>query len=642
MSTGQTRRLSYATLLLLAVALIAAVAASNTLLRGMRLDLTEGGLYTLAPGTRAFLGKIEEPINLYFFSSDRVTAEENAFQGLRPYMQRVREMLEEFESAAGGRVSLQVIDPLPFSEDEDRAAQYGLLDIARGSLGDSVYFGLAATNSVGEEAIIDVFDPNKENTLEYDLARLIFSLASPEKNVVGLLSGVPMTGGFDPQAQQPLPPWVISQQARQLFDVRALAPSFATIDPDIDMLWIVHPPALDEQTLYALDRYLLGGGRALIFVDPLAEIAAAMPDPTGLGSASSSNLERLFAAWGLEYDPAQVVLDARYGLSIDTGTGLRALRHIGLIGLARDAMSQEDLATAGLETVNVGTAGSLTAAEGGPLTLTPLLRSSTEAALADAARFQFLADPEDLLDGFVPTGQQYVIAARLGGTLRTAFPEGPPSTDAPPAGVPDTAESADSGAAEAASTSPPASTDAPNIIVVADVDVLSDRLWVQVRRSLFGQQVATAFASNGDLVTNMLGNLSGSADLIGLTSRATFSRPFDRVDALRRDADARFRETEQRLQAELAETERRLGELQSAREDTSSLLMSPEQQSEVERFQQEQLRIRRELRDVQRELDSSIDRLGTTLKIVNVAAVPLALLVIGIFVLVLKRRRGAQ
>jgi ABC-type uncharacterized transport system involved in gliding motility auxiliary subunit len=412
------------------------------------------------------------------------------------------------------------------------------------------------------------------------------------------------------------------------------------------MLWIVHPPALDEQTLYALDQYLLGGGRALIFVDPFAEIASAMPDPTGLGGvggASSSNLETLFAAWGLEYDPARVVMDARYALSIDTGTGLRPLRHVGLIGLERDGMNQEDLATAGLETVNIGTAGSISVAEGAALTLTPLLSSSTEAALGDTARFQFLADPEELLDGFVPTGQQYVIAARLGGTLNSAFPDGPPPADPVSDSQPDTPASADESEAPAdPSGSHLASTDAPNVIVVADVDVLSDRLWVQVRRSLFGQQVATAFASNGDLVTNMLGNLSGSADLIGLKSRATFSRPFDRVDALRRDADARFRETEQRLQAELAETESRLGELQSAREDTSSLLMSPEQQAEVERFQEEQLRIRRELREVQRELDSSIEGLGVALKIVNIVAVPIALLAFGLVVFALKRRRGGS
>jgi ABC-type uncharacterized transport system involved in gliding motility auxiliary subunit len=473
---------------------------------------------------------------------------------------------------------------------------------------------------------------------------LIFSLASSEKNIVGLVSGVPMTGGFDPQAQQPLPPWVISQQARQLFEVRALAPSFATIAPDIDLLWIVHPPALDEQTLYALDQYLLGGGRALIFVDPLAEIASATLDPTGLGGGgSSSNLETLFAAWGLEFDPTRVVMDARYALSIDTGTGLRPVRHVGLIGLERGVMSQDDLVTAGLESVNIGTAGSLSAAEGTALTLTPLLTSSTEATLGDTARFQFLADPEELLNGFVPTGQQYVIAARLGGTLNSAFPNGRPAADAESNGEPDTpAGTEESAAATSTTGSHLASTDAPNVIVVADVDVLSDRLWVQVRRSLFGQQVATAFASNGDLVTNMLGNLSGSADLIGLKSRQTFARPFDRVEALRRDADARFRETEQRLQAELAETERRLGDLQSAREDTSSLLMSPEQQAEVDRFQQEQLRIRRELREVQRELDSSIESLGVALKIVNIVAVPVALLAFGLFVLALKRRRGGS
>jgi ABC-type uncharacterized transport system involved in gliding motility auxiliary subunit len=626
MRTEQKKQLSYLTLILLGVAFIAAVTASNTLLRGLTLDLTENRLYTLAPGTRAFLEKIEEPINLYLFFSDRVTADSNASQGLRLYMLRVREMLEEFEAAARGRVNLQVIDPVPFSDEEDRAAQYGLTDIARGTLGDSVYFGLAATNSVGDEAIIEVFDPTKESALEYDVARLLFSLASPDKNVIGLVSGVPMTGGFDPQAQQPLPPWVMSQQARQLFEVRMLAPSFSAIDQDVDLLWIVHPPALDEQTLYAIDQYLLGGGRALIFVDPLAEIASITPDPTGLGGASSSDFALLFAAWGLRFDPSRVVVDDRYALSIDTGTGLRPLRHIGLVGLDRDAMNQEDLVTAGLETINVGMAGSLAVADGAALTLTPLLTSSAQAALQDSARFQFLADPEDLLKDFAPSGEQYVIAARLGGTLTTAFPDGAPAT-------PDASESAPAAHLQ--------STDTPNVIVVADVDVLSDRLWVQVRRSLFGQQVATAFASNGDFVTNALGNLSGSADLIGLRSRATFSRPFDRVEALRRDADARFRQTEQRLQAELAETERRLGELQSAREDTSSLLMSPEQQAEIRRFEEEQLRIRRELRTVQRELDSSIERLGTVLKVVNILAVPFALLAFGVVVVLLKRSRRA-
>jgi ABC-type uncharacterized transport system involved in gliding motility auxiliary subunit len=620
----QQRRLSYLTLIALAVAFIAAIIASNSLLRGIKIDLTEGKLYTLAPGTRSFLADLAEPVNVYFFFSDQVTADNNNFQGLRLYVTRVREMLEEFEAAADGRLSLQVIDPPPFSEDEDRAAQYGLTDIALGSMGDSVYFGLAATNSVGDEAIIEVFDPSKEGSLEYDLARLIFSLANPDKNVVGLVSGVPMSGGFDPQSQQPMPPWVISQQARQLFDVRPLPAGFTMVDEDIDLLWVVHPTQLSEQSLYALDQFVLRGGRLLVFVDPLAEIATIMSDPTSAGGPSSSTLEPLFTAWGLRFDPTEIVADDRYGLSIDTGSGLRPLRHIGLIGLDAAAMNQQDLVSAGITSVNVGTAGRLSLAEGASISLTPLLTSSSEAALLDGARFQFLTDPEDLLDQFTPTGESYVLAARLEGPVQTAYPDGPPTAD------------------DATSPAPAdhlPSAEHANIIVVADVDILSDRLWVQMRRSIFGQQVATAFASNSDLVTNALANLSGSPELIGLRSRATFSRPFDTVEALRRDADARFRSTEQRLQAELVETERRLGELQSAREDTSSLLMSPEQQAEISRFQDEQLRIRRELRAVQRELDANIERLGTALKIVNILAVPLALSVLGLAVVLLKRRQ---
>jgi ABC-type uncharacterized transport system involved in gliding motility auxiliary subunit len=620
----QQRRLSYLTLIALAVAFIAAIIASNSLLRGIKIDLTEGKLYTLAPGTRSFLADLAEPVNVYFFFSDQVTADNNNFQGLRLYVTRVREMLEEFEAAADGRLSLQVIDPPPFSEDEDRAAQYGLTDIALGAMGDSVYFGLAATNSVGDEAIIEVFDPSKEGSLEYDLARLIFSLANPDKNVVGLVSGVPMSGGFDPQSQQPMPPWVISQQARQLFDVRPLPAGFTMVDEDIDLLWVVHPTQLSEQSLYALDQFVLRGGRLLVFVDPLAEIATIMSDPTSAGGPSSSTLEPLFTAWGLRFDPTEIVADDRYGLSIDTGSGLRPLRHIGLIGLDAAAMNQQDLVSAGITSVNVGTAGRLSLAEGASISLTPLLTSSSEAALLDGARFQFLTDPEDLLDQFTPTGESYVLAARLEGPVQTAYPDGPPTAD------------------DATSPAPAdhlPSAEHANIIVVADVDILSDRLWVQMRRSIFGQQVATAFASNSDLVTNALANLSGSPELIGLRSRATFSRPFDTVEALRRDADARFRSTEQRLQAELVETERRLGELQSAREDTSSLLMSPEQQAEISRFQDEQLRIRRELRAVQRELDANIERLGTALKIVNILAVPLTLSVLGLAVVLLKRRQ---
>lgn len=622
MSAARQKQYALGSLAVLVVGFIAAVIASNTLLRGIKLDLTENSLYTLAPGTRQMLQDLPEPINLYYFYSDRSTGD---VQALRSYATRVTEMLEEFVVESGGNLRLQVIDPVPFSEDEDRAAQFGLTDLGLSSLGgDSIYFGLAATNAIGDEAIIEVFDPSKESSLEYDLARLIYSLSTPDKSVIGLISGVPMSGGFDPQTQQIQQPWVMVQQVRQLFDVRSLATDLETIDDDISLLWIVHPTGLSEGTLYAIDQFILGGGRALIFVDPLAEAAAQMADPTGAGPITSSNLERLFSAWGVEFNPALVVADNRYALSVNMGTG-RPVRHIGLIGLDSDAMASDEIVTAGLTSINLGTAGSLGVSDEAAIEFVPLLESSPDSALLPAAQFQFLTDPLALLDSFAPDGQRHALAARIEGPLPSAFPDGPPSQDsesllAPPAEHIAAAENA-------------------NVVVVADVDILSDRLWVQRQRSLLGREIASAFANNGDFVANTVANLAGSEQLIGLKSRATYVRPFDRVETLQREADARFRETEQQLQAELDETERRLSELQQAREDQGSLLMSPEQQQELDRFREEQLRIRQQLRTVQRELDSSILSLGAWLKFMNIFLIPVGLALIALAAHLLKRSR---
>jgi gliding motility-associatede transport system auxiliary component len=603
MNGARRKSFAFGSLVVLLFGFIAAVIASNALLRGIRLDLTENRLYTLSEGTRSLLANLPDPVNLYFFFSEQSSED---IQILRDYANRVSEMLEEFVDESNGTVRLQTIDPVPFSEEEDRAAAFGLTDLAMGTGGDSIYFGLAATNLIGEEAVIELFDPDKEASLEYDLARLIYSLATADKPVVGLISGVPMSGGFDPQTQQVQQPWVIDQHIQQLFDVRTLDEGVASIDDDISLLWIVHPVGLPEQTLYAIDQFVLGGGRALIFVDPLAEVAGN--DPTG-GAGSSSDLEPLFGAWGIRFDPTRVVADNRYALSVSSGG--RAVRHIGVLGLEPEAMAQDEIISAGLADINLSTAGSLSLADDAKVTFVPLLQSSTDSALMPAPQFQFLTDPMALLDAFVPDGQKHVLAARIAGPLTTAFPDGPPSSGepsllGPPEGHLDSAEDS-------------------NLVIVADVDILSDRLWVQMQRSIFGQQLATPIANNHDFVANAIANLAGSSDLIGLKSRQTFDRPFDRVQKLRREADARFRATEQNLEAELAETEKRLGELQSTREDSGSLFMTDEQQQEVERFRQEQLRIRQELRTVQRELDSSIQNLGTALKLINIVIIPLGL-----------------
>ncbi len=615
MNSEQQRKIGLTSLVLLALAFIAAVIVSNSLLSGMRLDLTENKLYTLSDGTRSLLSNIDEPINLYYFFSDRETSD---VQFLRSFATRVQEMLEEFAANSDGKLILNIIDPLPFSEDEDRASQFGLQPVSLGGLTESVYLGLAGTNSVGDQEIIPFFQPTKENFLEYDVARLIYTLANPIKTTIGLYSSLPVNGGFDSRTQQPTQAWAAIDQAEQVFDIRTLAEGFDTIDEDVEVLWLIHPANLGEASLYAIDQFIMRGGRALIFVDPVAEVAGGGANPLmGMNASNSSSLEPLFSAWGIDYDPSVVTADNQLALSINTGLS-RPVRHIGLIGLDANTINQEEVITAGLQSINVGVAGSFSLNNDSQLTMTPLLSSSAESGKLPAAQFQSLQDPSDLFDNFTPTGVQQTIAGRLSGHIETAFPDGPALEDA-------------------TDFQPLLATEEANIVLVADVDILSDRLWVQAQNFL-GQQLLTAFASNGDFLVNALDNLSGSAELIGLRSRASFTRPFEKVEELRVAADAQFRATEERLQAELAETERNLGELQAARDDNSSLLMSEGQQRELQRFLDEQVRIRQELRAVRRNLDADIEQLGTRLKMINIGLIPLAVLIFALIRWVISRR----
>lgn len=630
MSTRSQQRLSASSLVLLGVAFIIAVSISNQVFRGWRIDLTENNLYTLSDGTKNLLAGIDEPINLYFYFSDESSA---SMPSLRSYANRVREMLEEFESEADGKIRLSIIDPLPFSEDEDRAAQFGLQGVQLGASPDPVYMGLAGTDSVDNEEIISFFQPDKEAFLEYDIAKLVSTLSSPERNVIGLVSGIEMSGSFNPQTQQMQQPWMVYQQAQQLFEMRNLGTTFDEIPQDVSLLWIVQPKNLANDTLYAIDQFVLRGGKAMIFVDPVADVdpatAEGMPQgmpPMGQGS----DLPTLFDAWGISFSASEVVADAEQALQI-SGMDRRPIRHYGYVGVSGDQMSADDVITADLNVVHLATAGYLRPADGSDTKLEPLLRSSRATQAMAATRFSFLPDPSSLQTGFAPGGEELVLAARVSGTLQSAFPNGPPPTGVSSADGDAPAEDSDADHLNE-------STGSANLIIVGDVDMLADHLWVQVQ-SFFGQQIANAFASNGAFVVNGLENLSGSSDLIGVRSRASFTRPFTRVEALRVDAEARFRATEERLQNELDETERRLVELQSAREDSGNILLTAEQQDEIDRFVDQRASIRQELRAVQRGLDEDIERLGTVLKMTNIALVPLLL---ATFVLVAVWRRNRR
>ncbi|MGH8222449.1 MAG: Gldg family protein [Woeseiaceae bacterium] len=652
MSTRRQRQLSASSLGLLAVAFIAAVIVSNQLFKGARIDLTENRLYTLSEGTERILDNVGEPINLYFFWSDKAA---EGIPSLRDYARRVREMLEEFEDAAGGKIRLSIIDPVPFSEEEDRAAQFGLQGVQLAGGPDPIYLGLAGTDSVDNEEIIPFFQPDKEAFLEYDVAKLVSTLADPERTVIGLVSGIDMAGRFDPQTQQMREPWVVYQQVQQLFEIENLGTEFDDIPDEVSLLWIVQPRDLSNTTLYAIDQFIMRGGKALIFVDPVSDADPAQPMqgmPPGMPPmGQGSDLPALFDAWGLEFS-GEVVADAQLALQISSPVSRRPVRHFGYIGATSEQLDPDDVVTAELSTINFATSGHLAVSEDSPAALVPLVTSSTFAATMPASRFSFLPDPSALQDGFRPSGEAHVLAARLSGKLPSAFPDGPPPASVSSADG-DADETGDGGtrgdtdddgtegdAGDAAAPEPQLgeAAETANLIIVADVDMLTDTMWVQLQ-SFFGQRIANAFASNGAFVVNALDSLAGSADLIGVRSRGSYSRPFTRVEELRVDAEARFRETEQRLQDELAETERRLGELQSSREDTGNILLTAEQQQEIDRFIDRRVEIRRELRAVQRGLDRDIERLGTWLKIINIGLVPLLLIA---FVLIVVWRRSRE
>lgn len=605
---------SSAGLLLIALAFLAFNMVSGLALTNARLDLTEQKLYTISDGTRQILGELDEPINLYFFYSDKSAKD---LVVLRNYAKRVEEMLKAYAQAADGKIKLHIVDPEPFSEDEDKAAEFGLQAIPLQQGGDSIYIGLAGTNAVDDRQIIPFFPLDQEEFLEYEISRLVQSLAKPQRPVVGVMSGLPINGGFDMQTRQPSQPWMVMEEIRQLFQIESVKPSVDQIPDKVSVLLLVHPKNLPQQTRYAIDQFVLRGGKLLVFVDPYSEADHGMQMPGEMpGEDKASDLPELFKAWGLEMVPGKVVGDGAYAMSVSMGEGQRPARHVGWLSLPKKALDASDIATANLETVTVATAGILRPLEGAKTHFAPLIQSSEYAMPFDAERFAMLRNPDVLMRELKPSGDRYAIAARIGGPAQSAFPDGIE-------GRKDGLKSADN----------------INVIVVADTDMLSDRMWVQVQ-DFFGQRVPQPWADNSGFAINALDNLAGSEALISVRSRGRFTRPFTVVESLQREAETRFREQEQVLQQRLADTEQKLASLQKNQDPTKALELTPEQQATLQQFMQEKVRIRKELREVNYQLNADIEKLGRTLKFINIALVPLVL-TLGVLLLWFWRRRRA-
>lgn len=611
------RRLMYSSvgLALIAVAFVGFNMLSNSLFKNTQLDFTEQRLYTLSDGTKQLLSELQEPISLQYFYSNKATRD---VPMLRNYAQRVEELLQSYERMADGKLQLEVIDPEAFSEEEDRAAALGLQAVPLEQDGAQLYFGVAATNQQGDTQVIPFFALDQEELLEYELSRLISSVAQTERPVLGLLSALPLNGGFDMQAGRPMPSWTILEEIRQQFQLESLNADIDLIPAHISTLLLVHPKNLSEATQYALDQFVLGGGKLLAFVDPYSEADTGMNTSGEMATDKSSDLPELFKAWGVRMLPGQVLGDGAYAMSVGVGPQQRAVRHPGWLTLPKKALDSSDVLTSQLNALNVATAGILEPLEGAKTQFTPLLHSSEYAMPFSAQRFAMLQNPEELLAELEPTGERYVLAARVSGPAQTAFAQG--------------LEGREQGLRSA---------DNINVIIVADSDMLSDRMWVSVQ-DFFGQRLPQPFADNGSFTINALDNLSGSDALISIRSRGNFNRPFTMLDNLQRSAQERFQKKEQELQGRLAATEEKLFELQQATDPAQDLELTAEQQATMQQFLQEKLQVRKELREVRYQLNNEIESLGTTLKFFNIGVMPILLTFMLVMLSLTRRIRRMQ
>src|SRR5688572_728739 len=618
MTTATRKTYGAGALIALALLFLGVTILITFVLRGARIDLTESNLYSLAPGTQRIVSSLKEPVNLYFFFSQDASSQSPQ---LRAYAQRVRELLEEMSQRSKGKLRLSVVDPKPFSEDEDRAAELGLTAVPLTPGGESIYFGLAGTNSTDGREVIGLFQPDKEEFLEYDVASLVYRLSNAKRATVGLISGLPVEASFDQMSGQMRPGWASIQQLRETLEMRTLQADGADIPADIGVLMVVHPKELPPPTLYAIDQFVMRGGKLIAFMDPQAEndSAGQQPGMPPMGGRSST-LGPLLDAWGVQFDPNQIVGDRELGLTVSLRQGQPPSQHIAIIGLNRDSMNPKDVTVSALDTINVMTAGALSKKEGATIEFEPLIQSSTNAALLPASKLMFLPDSDGLLEGFKATGQRYAVAARIHGKLKSAFPNGKP------------------GAEGAAGQHLVETKDDANVILVADTDLLADPLWVRTQ-NVFGQHFAVAWANNGDFIANSVDNLAGSADLISVRGRQSFFRPFTKVEELRRQAGDQLRSKEKELDQKLKDTEQKLSQLEAGRGNQASFSLTPEQEAELNRFQQERVRIRKELRETRRSLDEEIDQLGSTLKFINILTVPALLTFSAIFLAVVRRRR---
>ena len=593
---------------------------ANVWFGNLRADFTETSSYTTSAQLSPIFESINEPIVVRLYYSEAVGQ-------LSPrhsiYYQRVRDLLQQYAKLAKGNIKLELYNPSPFSDVEDRAVGFGMQGLPLSQSGEVGYFGLAATNSTDDQQTIPFFSIERERFLEYDLAKLIYTLARPTQPKIGMITSLKIEG-TTPTMQQmqagpenPAPPWAIMQQIREFFTVQTLAIDVPQIPADIDLLLLAQPENLSQQTQLAIDQFVLGGGKVLAFVDPNAETNSAlanMGSPEKRTPGTIDGMKKLMAAWGVSLAEGKIVGDADAAIRVNLAIDGRPIisDYVAWIRLQGDSLDADDAVTGDLKQVNFGTAGALDAVEGAGTTITPLIVTGPRSMRIDVDRFVGMPDIVRLFREFQPLGKREIIAARITGPAKSAFPE--------------------------AQGTLRESKQPIQVVVVADSDMLADRFWVETN-NMMGQQVMVPTSDNGSFVSNALENLTGAPALSSLRGHSVQSHPFTLIEDIRRDAEMQYRAKEQSLTSRLEELQKKVDDMQVKRDGSGAAVLSEQDKKTIENYRGDILATRRELRDVQRALRENIDRLERAITFANIGGVPLAFGLILIAAAVIRYRR---
>ena len=599
---------------------------SSLEIRTSQIDLTENKLYTLSEGTKEVIKEIDEPITFKLYYSP-------TFGEISPshgnYFKRVKELLENFALASNGKIILNLINPLSFSIEEDEAVKFGIQGIPLDQSGELGYFGMAAINSTDDKKTVPFFNPQREQFLEYDLTRLVYELAEPKKMKVGLITSLLIES--DPMLQYK--PWPIMDQIKQFFDVKSIDMKAIQIDQDIDILLLVHPKIMDENLMYAVDQFVMRGGRLLVFLDPQNESARMTPRaPPGAGS---SELTKLFKSWGIIFDEDKFVGDRTRAIRVQAPVDGREIiaDYLSWGVYDKRALNSDDVVTGELSTISVASAGSLSLADDSKLKMVSLIKTSKIAQRIDAKLVRGQINPEAILKQFKSEDREFTLAARFSGKVVTAFPEGPPHI-----GKPDKKTSnSDKKLVKRMPHIKEAKKDL-QMIVMADTDLLTSRFWVQ-QQEFFGKTIYTPVSNNADFLINSLENLSGSQALISLRSRGLSVRPFHKIQDLKNNAEDKYRQTEQQLSSKLKELQGKLQGLGLKDKGDAKVILTSAQQKVFNQFRAEMLDVRKQLRDVQLALRQDIDKLDTRLKVLNIWIMPILISLAAIILAIIRRRR---